>query len=219
MLRMGFGYSINGIFSKLFAVLCLVVLFLTTAHAVPSYSRQTGLPCASCHYSPPELNPFGRKFKLEGYTFATKPEVSDDKKDHNSSLHILEAFPLSVVFDTSFTSTRSTVPGTQNGNFQFPQDVSLFLAGSWGSHVGSFAQVTYDAQGDHFSWDNTDIRFAANNGHLFGKSLTYGATLNNNPTVEDLWNSTPAWDIPSSGAMPCLHPQQGPSSMGAWLRT
>jgi len=163
---------------------------------LPSYSRQTGLACSSCHYAPPELTPFGRKFKLEAYAFTTKPEVIEDKKDHNSSLKILEAFPLSVVFDTSFTSTRSPQPGTQNGNFEFPQAASLFLAGSWGSHVGSFLQVTYDSQADHFTWDNTDIRFANNNGHLFGKTVTYGAMFNNNPTVEDLWNSTPAWGFP-----------------------
>jgi len=179
----------------------VVVLFLSvykpSAHAVPSYSRQTGLACSTCHYAPPELTPFGRKFKLEGYTFTTKPTVSEEKKGHNAALQLLETFPLSVVFDTSFTSTKAPQPGTQNGNFQFPQDVSLFLAGSWGSHLGSFVQVTYDTQSDHFSWDNTD-------GHLFGKTITYGATFNNNPTVEDLWNSTPAWGFPfvSSSAAP-----------------
>jgi hypothetical protein len=62
--------------------------------------------------------------------------------------------------------------------------------------VGSFAQVTYTAQGNHFSWDNTDLRYANKDHKLFGKSLTYGATFNNNPTVEDLWNSTPAWGFP-----------------------
>jgi hypothetical protein len=166
------------------------------AYAVPSYSRQTGLPCASCHYAPPELTPFGRTFKLEGYTFTTKPEVSDDKKDHNAPLHLLEAFPLSILFDTSLTVTKSPQPGTQNGNFLFPQDVSLFLAGAWTSHVGSFTQLTYDSQGDHFSWDNTDIRYANKAGQLFGKPFTFGITLNNNPGVEDLWNSTPAWGYP-----------------------
>src|SRR5580704_18289545 len=133
------GTTIPKTFTPIVVIASLLIILKPEAHAVPSYSRQTGLPCASCHYAPPELNAFGRKFKLEAYTFATKPEVSDDKKDHNTGLHILEVFPLSVVFDTSFTSTRSPVPGTQNGNFQFPQDVSLFLAGSWGSHVGSFA--------------------------------------------------------------------------------
>ena len=35
--------------------------------AVPSYARQTGLACSGCHYTPPELNPAGRRFKLTGY--------------------------------------------------------------------------------------------------------------------------------------------------------
>jgi hypothetical protein len=183
-------------FWRFLALVLFGSLWTPAARAVPSYARQTGLACSSCHYTPPELTPFGRKFKLEGYTFVTKPEVTEEKKDHNSPLHILEAFPLSVVFDTSFTSTKSSQPGTQNGNFEFPQAVSLFLAGAWSQHVGSFVQVTYDAQGDHFSWDNTDIRAAGTNGKLFDKPLTYGLTLNNNPTVEDLWNSTPALGFP-----------------------
>jgi hypothetical protein len=182
--------------SSILVVAGLLIVFKPEAHAVPSYSRQTGLSCAACHFAPPELNAFGRKFKLDGYVFTTKPEVTDEKKDHNAALRLLEAFPLSVVFDTTFTNTSSPQPGTQNGNFQFPQDASLFLAGAWGSHVGSFVQVTYTAQGNHFSWDNTDVRYANQEHELFGKSLVYGVTFNNNPTVEDLWNSTPAWGFP-----------------------
>ncbi len=199
MLQKESCYSI-AIFLKVLAVIGLVVPSVPTALAVPSYSRQTGLACSSCHYAPPELNPFGRQFKLEGYTFTTKAQVSDDKKDHNSALHLLESFPLSAIFDVSFTATKSPQPGTQNGNFQFPQAASLFLAGAWTNHVGSFVQVTYDTQSDHFSWDNTDIRYANKGGQLFGKPVVYGITLNNNPTVEDLWNSTPAWGFPSTGS-------------------
>src|ERR1700676_4860034 len=174
----------------------LILLACRDIRAVPSYSRQTGLPCATCHFAPPELNAFGRKFKLDGYVFTTKPEVTDEKKDHNAALHLLEVFPLSVVFDTSYTATKSPQPATQNGNFQLTKEVSLFLAGAWGSHLGSFAQVTYTAQGNHFSWDNTDVRYANKEHELFGKSIVYGVTFNNNPTVEDLWNSTPAWGFP-----------------------
>ena len=177
-------------------IVCILVIFKPEANAVPSYSRQTGLACSACHLAPPELNAFGRKFKLDGYVFRTKPEVTEDKKDHNSALHILEAFPLSVIFDTSYTSLKSPESGTQNGNFQFPQDFSLFLAGAWGSHVGSFAQVTYTVQGNHFGWDNTDLRYANSTESFVGKPLSYGITFNNNPTVEDLWNSTPAWGFP-----------------------
>jgi hypothetical protein len=197
------------VFGPIFLVVGVLALCKQEANAVPSYSRQTGLPCASCHLSPPELNAFGRKFKLDGYTFTTKATITDDKKDHNAGLQLLESLPLSVVFDTSFTATNKPQPTTQNGNFEFPQDVSLFLAGSWGSHVGSFAQVTYDGQSDHFTWDNTDIRFAKGDGKLFGKSFAFGSTLNNNPSVEDLWNSTPAWGFPFTSTDVAPSPSAG----------
>jgi hypothetical protein len=204
----GTGIRIRS-FRAFVVILPLLVLLMSEAYAVPSYTRQTGLPCATCHYAPPELTPFGRKFKLEGYTFTTKAQVADEGKDHNAVLNLLESFPLSVVFDTSFTATKSPQPGTQNGNFQLPQDVSLFLAGAWTSHIGSFVQVTYDTQGDHFSWDNTDIRYANNDQKLFGKPLTFGITLNNNPTVEDLWNTTPAWGYPYVGSNVAPGPTAG----------
>jgi hypothetical protein len=196
------------IFGPILVIALSLMIFKPEANAVPSYSRQTGLPCASCHFAPPELNAFGRKFKLDGYVFTTKPEVTDEKKDHNAALQLLEAFPLSVLFDTSFTSTKAPQPGTQNGNFLFPQAASLFLAGAWSNHVGSFVQVTYDSQADHFTWDNTDIRYA-NNHELFGKTLSYGITLNNNPTVEDLWNSTPAWGFPFTSTNVAPSPSAG----------
>ena len=72
------------------------------------------------------------------------------------------------------------------------QDISLFLSGAWTTHVGSFVQVTYSIQDDHFSMDNTDIRYA-NSTKLGGKELVYGFDMNNNPTAEDLWNTSPAW--------------------------
>jgi hypothetical protein len=187
-----------------FALLISLFLQAPTASAIPSYARQTGFPCKSCHYMPPELTPLGRVFKLNGYTMAGKPTVTSPGKGNTSGLSILESFPLSVLFDTSFTSLKSPQPvpqtggGTvpsQNGSFEFPQQASLFLAGAWATHVGSFVQVTYTSQGDHFTWDNSDIRYA-NSTKLFKKDLAFGITLNNNPTVEDLWNSTPAWGFP-----------------------
>ncbi|MGD0906113.1 MAG: hypothetical protein ABSA96_00920 [Candidatus Acidiferrales bacterium] len=183
------------VFGAFIALIVIVFLRVPKAAAVPSYARQTGFPCKSCHLTPPELTALGRAFKLNGYTIAGKPTVTSKGTNREGGLNILESFPLSVLFDTSFTATKSPQPGTQNGNFQFPQDASLFLAGAWSEHVGSFVQVTYESQNDHFSWDNTDIRYS-NSTKIFKKDFVYGITLNNNPTVEDLWNSTPAWGFP-----------------------
>jgi len=184
------------VLSPFFALFLMLFLQPPPASAVPSYARQTGYPCKSCHYLPPELTPLGREFKLNGYTMAGKPTITSKRTGtKESGLDILESFPLSVIFDTTFTATQSPQPGTQNGNFQFPQAASLFLAGAWSEHVGSFVQVTYNSQGNHFSWDNSDIRYA-NSTKLFQKDLVFGISLNNNPSVEDLWHSTPAWGYP-----------------------
>src|SRR5436309_15503744 len=45
-----------------------LLLSATLAHAVPSFARQTGLECGTCHLSWLELNSVGRAFKLGGYT-------------------------------------------------------------------------------------------------------------------------------------------------------
>ncbi|MGA2101998.1 MAG: hypothetical protein ABSG34_12885 [Candidatus Sulfotelmatobacter sp.] len=182
---------------SLIGLLFLSALNPPKVAAVPSYARQTGLACSGCHYAPPELNPAGRRFKLLGYVDRgdeTKTVKADGGKKR-AALDLLSSLPLSVMFETSYTSTKSPIPNTQNGNFEFPQDVSLFLSGAWASNVGSFLQVTYDTQDDHFSMDNTDVRYA-NKTKLGGKELVYGLDFNNNPTVEDLWNSTPAWGFP-----------------------
>lgn len=175
----------------------LAALSPTSVRAVPSYARQTGLPCSGCHYDPPELNPAGRRFKLLGYVDKDKEKkgVTDESNRRHAGLDLLATTPLSAMLEASFTNTGSPQPGAQNGNFEFPQDVSLFLAGAWATHVGSFLQVTYDTRDDHFTSDNTDIRYA-NKRNVGGKELIYGLTLNNNPTVEDPWNDTPAWGYP-----------------------
>ena len=179
-----------------FSGLLCALLMAPRAMAVPSYARQTGLSCNGCHYTPPELNPAGRLFKLYGYIDKMKTGgITAEADKRHAGLDLLGTLPLSAWFEASFTNTKAPQPGTQNGNVEFPQDISLFLAGAWSTHIGSFLQVTYDTQGDHFSMDNTDIRYARVK-KLAGKEWVLGLTLNNNPTVEDLWNSTPAWGFP-----------------------
>jgi hypothetical protein len=167
-----------------------------SAFAVPSFARQTDLPCSACHVRFPELNAFGRQFKLNGYTLtddAKQIEATDPKQ--RQSLAILDLPPVSVMFESAYTSTAKSVPDQQNDDAQFPQQLSLFLAGKIAPQIGSFVQVTYTQDDDKFSMDNGDLRYA-NRTDIAGIPIAYGATLNNAPTVEDLWNSTPVWGFP-----------------------
>jgi len=162
------------------------LLLARPAEAVPSFARQTGQPCATCHVGAfgPQLTEFGREFKMNGY-------VWNDGKSH---------VPLAAMLQASLTNTSADQPGgaapgfAPNNNPAIDQ-TSLFIGGKLFDNVGTFTQITYDGIAKQLTWDNTDIRYAQS-GTLFDKPVIFGITLNNNPTVQDPWNSTPAWGFP-----------------------
>ncbi|MHB1334257.1 MAG: hypothetical protein ACYCY1_16855, partial [Sulfuriferula sp.] len=51
-------------------LLMALMSFSNSAQAVPAFARQTGQNCVACHAGGqfPELTPYGRLFKLTGYT-------------------------------------------------------------------------------------------------------------------------------------------------------
>src|SRR6266704_2203754 len=175
-----------------------------TASAVPSFARQTGMACQSCHTVFPELTPFGRSFKLNAYTIDNLPQVQGITSSKEYELLLNQVPPVSFMFQTSFTHTKSALPDSdpalaganaQNGQVLFPQQASLFYAGRIAPNLGAFVQITYDSAGGTFALDNTEFRYAKQVPAVAG-GLTYGFTMNNNPTVQDVWNSTPAWQAP-----------------------
>src|SRR5207245_7031902 len=103
--------------------------------------------------------------------------------------------PVSLMFQTSYTSTKKALPGTQNGTVLFPDQLSLFTGGEITPHVGGFLQVPFDPQSGQLGVDNADFRFATHT-NILAKRSTLGVRLNNNPTVQDIWSSTPAWGFP-----------------------
>ena len=179
------------------------LILSNVAYSIPSFARQTNLPCSSCHYVYPELTPFGRLFKLNGYTMTGIATIQSTYKENNTNLKILNMLPVSAMIQGSYNNIAKTEPGTQNNIMEFPQQFSLFVAGEISPNFGSFIQITYDDQSGSFALDNTDLRFADHT-TLADNDLLYGLTLNNGPTVQDVWNSTSAWGFPfvSSGVAP-----------------
>ncbi len=105
----------NGRFSRpfgncgLFAALAIAALlagFLTIgfappAQALPSFARQTGQPCGTCHTDFPGLTPYGRRFKLLGYTtgggqFRTTPFSSHAGSNARAELDKLRGYAKAV---------------------------------------------------------------------------------------------------------------------------
>ena len=178
--------------------IAILIIFSKESMAIPSFARQTNLPCSSCHTIFPELNTFGRFFKLNGYTLVGVKTIEvNDSTDINEDVdfNLLKIPPVSLMIQAAYTYKTKEQPGTQNNNVSLPQQLSIFFGGEIAPHLGSFIQVSYDDQGAAFGVDNIDLRYA-NQTELGAENLLYGVTLNNNPTVQDIWNSTPAWGFP-----------------------
>ncbi len=194
--------------NKLLFILASVGMLLLLAapanYAIPSFARQTGLSCNYCHYTYPELNSFGRMFKLNGYTTSNSPMLEAVSPDsERTELSIMNSLPLSAMIMTSFSSVSKATPGASSYAAELPDQVSVFLSGEITPKIGTYLQFTYDPTAGTFGLDMADIRYA-NHTSLGGNDLLYGLTLNNNPTIQDVWNTTPVWGFPyvASGATP-----------------
>ncbi len=166
--------------------------------SIPSYARQTGLACSACHYQFLALTPFGRRFKLNGYTLTTRQLITERDSTNGGRLGLSPASLLSAMATAGVTHVKDTPTDTQNDAAAMPQELSVFLGGQITSKIGLFSQFTYAGADGSFGMDNIDLRYA---NHTSGRiDAVYGLTLNNNPTVQDLWNTTPAWGYPFIGS-------------------
>lgn len=192
-------------FPKGLLALALLAASTPICHAVPSFARQLNMQCTACHSEFPVLNDMGRLFKLSGYTMS-------------SGQSMLPA--LAAMIEPSFTKTRSAqeggaAPGFGDNNNYATTQASIFYAGrlfgpyasklfgestaKFLNKIGIFSQVTYDGVGKAWSLDNVDLRYA-DTCSMAGHSMLGGIYLNNNPTVQDPWNTVPAWGFPFAGS-------------------
>ena len=176
-----------------------VLIKTPDALAMPSFARQTGQPCATCHTAFPQLTPYGRRFKLMGYTTG-------------GGLTLDQAPPISLLVLGSFTHTQDNqdsppTPFTHTNNNPLLEQVSGFYAGQIWGNLGGFIQGTYDGASQHVFLDASDVRYV-DTFKFLGFDVLWGLDANNAPTVEDVWNTTPAFTFPffSSSLAPQFSP-------------
>jgi hypothetical protein len=146
------------------AVLFVIVGLLgsaATADALPVFARKYQTSCQTCHSMFPKLNAFGEAFRLRGYRMPGQTE--DMVKEKPVSLgapaykrlwpeaiwpgEISSAVPLAVnmkLADLNISSLNDDGSVTSiHNDFQFPQEVNLFGAGTLGDHVSYLGEVTF----------------------------------------------------------------------------
>src|SRR5580704_14532724 len=130
MTRMERRWSSKTLLHWLGAGLC--VALASPGWAVPSFARQTGMACAACHTVFPELTPFGREFKLNGYVLDNIKQVTGIDVSDRQTLALNSIPPLSVMLQVSYTHTKAALPDSaisgalaKDGDLLFPHQASL----------------------------------------------------------------------------------------------
>lgn len=123
------------------AVVLAAVVFVPTASAIPSFSRQTNLTCQSCHAQHvPILNGFGQAFKAAGYPMmgTTQGKVEGDRLSIPNTLNA--SMRLKARYQKSNGANTDAIPGdtTNSGQWQVPEEFSLFFGGRIAENVGFF---------------------------------------------------------------------------------
>ncbi|HEX8012303.1 MAG TPA: hypothetical protein VF814_15415 [Casimicrobiaceae bacterium] len=189
------------------AGIALLAGFLMSAsvEAVPSMARQTGMPCAVCHTVYPELTPFGRAFKLGGFSLST-PKGPDAS--------IFDKVPVAALLQVSRTATKNT--GTEEAMSEdFPRDretiiqaAGVYYGGKIFDNLGALVQYNYDGIERRWGVEMVDVRYGSTT-TVADKGLTWGVSMNNTPTLADIYNSTPMWAFPhteDASLMPAANP-------------
>ena len=149
--------------------LALLALFLglsTPMSAFPIFARKYQTSCVTCHSVFPKLNAFGQAFRLNGYRMPK--ETEEQIKQRPVSLGS-EAYkrvwpdavwpnelpgntPLAMnVKMASIYNAATDASGnktTIHSDFQFPQEVNLFAAGTLGEHMSFMAELTHAENSD-----------------------------------------------------------------------
>jgi hypothetical protein len=148
------------------AVLGVCAWNVPTASAVPAFARKYGTSCQTCHTIFPKLNAFGVAFRLRGYRMPNQTE--DMVKEKPVSLgapaykrlwpkavwpgEISGAVPLAINAKFAYVNASTLNPDgtvtTSNNDFQFPQEVNIFGAGTLGDHMSYLFEVTFGESPD-----------------------------------------------------------------------
>jgi len=161
----------------------------------------------------PQLTPWGRFFKLSGYTAGKN--LWDKEGINYVPLGAFGQAGLTWAAQPNDTQGQSVI--AHNGSPE-PYQVT----GEVGTKLTSFLGVFYEYQiGNTFpGWKGTsgpaDVR-AVHFFHLHGNEILVGIDSNNSPTVQDVWNTVPDWSFPfySSPQTPSAPASPMIASLGA----
>jgi len=111
---------------------------LKNTNAMPMFSRKLGVPCSTCHISPPRLNETGYRFRAAGFRM---PETIGEKDEKEFNIWDYISGRIQVRTQTTHTKVG---PAATTSNETALQAVEIYpLTGAWGKYLSSNFKMTF----------------------------------------------------------------------------
>lgn len=173
------------------------------ASAAPTFARQTGMACNSCHFQHfPTLNAFGRAFKAGGYT-----QVGGQSLIEGDMLSLPATLNASLITKIRYQKTNGDAEASQptnKGEVQFPDEAALLIGGRAGEHIGFLLEA---------SLKDGDSRFTS-----FKVPITYNlisTDISVIPFSTDAAGAAYAYELLNTGALRMQRPIEHRAEMSA----
>jgi len=206
-------------------LLSLAVFAPKSSFAIPSFARQTGLACDVCHTVFPHLTPFGREFKLHGFTYDYSDLIKMVRQAAKKRAAEEGGMPDLVINKIPMVSVRiagvwanqdggskvgnGKVSDTQ-GNFSYPAGYptkdtfnlvngdSLYIAGEITPHLGAWVEIGgWNDHGGNASLAGYDAILNGGDHTVDNKNFTYGLSFENMVGFDDVGQAGPGnWGVP-----------------------
>lgn len=134
--------------AKLVIFSCLLLAAAATfiavkTDAVPSFARENGAECTTCHTQWPQLNEYGREFKESGYNLAGPTTNIAEEVDLDRTFPASAALNMRFI-DKRFSQDRDYEDLTQGDKrllLRAGHELEVFLAGRASEKISFFAEV------------------------------------------------------------------------------
>jgi hypothetical protein len=130
------------------AGLLAITAITPDASAIPSFARQASMTCKACHLQHvPILNGFGQAFKAGGYPMmGTQGKVEGERLSIPDTLN--SSMLLKARYQKSNGATVDRISGdtTNSGQWQVPEEFSLYFGGRIAETIGFFFEGNASAQ-------------------------------------------------------------------------
>ena len=132
----------TSVMAGMFAV-AVSTLIPQQAEAVPSFARQTGMACVSCHAQNfPALNSFGRSFRSQGYVMrGAAPLIEGDDLSMPADLKA------SLITKLRYQLSENDDGG--RGEIQWPDEAALLIGGRAAENIGYLLEAGLGPQEVH----------------------------------------------------------------------